>query len=124
LSLGRAYIGSNYRNNAPLHFSLASAALQGREDVRANRQIDIPDCDRDIKDGLKGLSDIKAQGLAADKERHRLWAGERMHYLLRFKARFLGRNGGFARGRYCVELRLQLGFSWSELRVELSYFGC
>jgi hypothetical protein len=88
--------------------------------MRADRTIGIPDRDRGLEDGLKGLANIQALGLPANKDRYRL---ERARHL----ARRLGGNGlgtlcldyGLLSSRHGIELRLQLGFGRGQLRLDL-----
>src|SRR5262249_4445111 len=96
-------------------------AFHSGEDVRADRTVGIPNGNRDLQYGLKGLADIKALGLAANKDRHRLEVAPG------FACR-LGRSGPPPvplRGRFpgdypCIELRLQLGFARDQLSLELA----
>jgi hypothetical protein len=58
------------RDHAPSHVRVAAGALDGGEDMRADRTIGIPDRDWALQDGLEGLPDIKTLSLAADEDRY------------------------------------------------------
>jgi hypothetical protein len=75
----------------------------------ANREFGILDRDRDVKDGLKGLSDIQALSVAANKDRHRLWALGVPRCFGRRDVCSLGRGSVCARSHHGVAFRLQLG---------------
>jgi hypothetical protein len=51
---------------------MGACAFHGGEDIRTDWTVGIPNGDRDLQYGLKGLADIKALGLTANKDRHRL----------------------------------------------------
>jgi len=64
LQLGATWISALQRDHAPSHVGVADAFHSG-EDMRADRTIDILDRDGTLQDGLKGLPDAEALGLAA-----------------------------------------------------------
>src|SRR5215813_40157 len=66
LQLGSTWISALQRDHAPSHVGVADALHSG-EDMRADRTIDILDRDGTLQDGLKGLPDIEALGLAANE---------------------------------------------------------
>jgi hypothetical protein len=51
---------------------MGACAFHCGEDIRTDWTVGIPNGDRDLQYGLKGLADIKALGLTANKDRHRL----------------------------------------------------
>jgi len=64
LQRGATWISALQRDHAPSHVGVADAFHSG-EDMRADRTIDILDRDGTLQDGLKGLPDAEALGLAA-----------------------------------------------------------
>src|SRR6266566_2152647 len=100
------------RDHAPSHVDVAADALHGGEDMRADRTIGILDRDVTLQDGLKGLPDIEALGLAANEYRYRLEVARHLtRHLGRCDSRLFCFDSGFACRRRGIELRLQLGFS-------------
>src|SRR5215831_626490 len=109
------------RDHAPSRVDVIAGAVDGGENLRADRTIGILDRDRALQDGLEALPDIKTLGLAANEDRYRLEVQRRLARRLgRHDARVLSRDGGFARRRRGIELRLQFGFGGCPLRIELS----
>src|SRR6516162_5473231 len=108
------------RDYAPSHIDVTAYTLDGGKDMCADRTMGIPDRDRALQDGLKGLPDVKALGLAANKHRYRFEVERHLTRRLgRHDTRGLCCDSGFARRRYGIELRLQFGFGGCPLRLEL-----
>ena len=57
------------RHQAPSY--MGACAFHCGEDIRPDWTVGVPHSDRDLQYGLKGLADIKALGLTANKDRHR-----------------------------------------------------
>ena len=100
---------------------MGACAFHCGEDIRTDWTVGIPHGDRDLQYGLKGLADIKALGLTANKDRHGIEVAR--CFARRFgrsDARALCLSGRFPGDCHCVELRLQLGFTRDQLTLELA----
>src|SRR5215217_3104309 len=105
------------RDDTPSHAGVL-AALHDGEEVGANWAIGIEDRHRTVEDGFKGLPNIKALRLAADKQRYRL---ELARHLARGfycgNSPSLGQHRGFAGTGERIELWLQLRFCSGQLHL-------
>src|SRR5262249_1634019 len=99
---------------------IATGALQGGEDVRADWAVGVLDSDWAFQDGLESLPDIKTLGLATDEDRYRLEVARRLACRLgRPDTRVLRRDGGVVCSCRGIELWLQFGFGSGPLRLNL-----
>jgi hypothetical protein len=88
--------------------------------MRADRAISVTDRDRALPDGLQGVPDVKALGLAADEHRYRLEIARRLLRRLRCCGPH-GLCGSSCCARRCnsIELQLRVGFGGSPLRLQV-----
>ena len=117
IAQARIRLSADQRDHAPSHIAITASLLRGRIDMRADWTIRVSDCDGDVEDGLKALSDIKVLGLAADEDRHRLEVSRGLAGLLiRRRTRGLGCHQSFACRPNRIKFGLQFGFGGRQSR--------
>jgi hypothetical protein len=85
--------------------------LRSGKDMRADWTIRVSDCDGDVEDWFKALTDVKVLGLAADEHRYWFEVARRLARLLaRCRTRRFGCDRGFARGANRIKFGLHFGF--------------